>query len=115
MNTSPATATDQHVDQWVLRRVELDAIIARANEEKQLLNGHLIEKLGLGTHEHAHARITISRRGALDAAKLEAAFNPEQYPQLYVQKLSTDAVKKNFAPAALEQYKSYSAPSVTIK
>ena len=108
-------STDITVDELVLRRVELDAIIARANEEKQTINLQLIEELGEGTHEHAHARIMISRRGTLDAKKLETAFPAEQYPQLYTQKLSTDDVKKQFAPAALEQYKSYSAPSVTIR
>lgn len=115
MNTTPALATEQHVDEWVLRRVELDAIIARATEEKQALNGSLIEALGDGTHETKHARVMISRRGVVDKTKLAADYPADQYPALYEAGISTDAMKKQFAPAALEQYKSYSAPTVTVK
>lgn len=115
MNTSPALATEQHVDEWVLRRVELDAIIARANEEKQALNSQLIEALGDGTHETKHARVLISRRGTVDKSKLAVDYPATEFPMLYEPTLSTEAMKKQFAPAALEKYKTYSAPSVTIK
>lgn len=115
MNTSPAIATEQHVDEWVLRRVELDAIIARANEEKQLLNSSLIDALGDGTHETRHAKVVIARRGTVDKDRLAADYPAEQFPGLYESVLSTTAMKKQFAPAALDAYKSYSAPSVTIK
>lgn len=115
MNTTAEQATEQHVDEWVLRRVELDEIIARANEEKQTLNGQLIEVLGDGTHETKHARVMISRRGTVDKGKLSADYPAEQFPALYEHTLSTEAMKTQFAPAALEQYKVYSAPSVTIK
>lgn len=117
MNTTPAQATEQHVDEWVLRRVELDEIIARANEEKQTLNTQLAEKLGDGTHETRHAKVVVSRRGTLDQKRLEADYPATEYPQLYATttRLDTGSVKDAFAPSALEQYKTYSAPSVTIK
>ena len=115
MNTTIEQATEQHVDEWVLRRVELDAIIARATEEKQQLNQQLIEKLGDGTHETRHARVIVSRRGTIDAKKLATDYPAVQYPTLYKHVIDNDRVKAEFAPTALEPYKSFSAPSVTIK
>ena len=119
MNTTATTTphTEQTVDNLVLRRVELDDLIARATEEKQTINLQIIEKLGDGTHETQHAKVVIARRGTLDAKQLEAAYPAEQFPQLYTTstRLDTAQVKKEFAPTALEQFKTYSAPSVTIK
>lgn len=122
--TTTMTTTTQHtedteldVDDLVLKRASIDEAIARLQDEKDIVNARIIEELGDGTHETRHAKVVISRRGTLNNKKLEEAYPQEQFPQLYTTttKLATDQVKKEFAPAALESFKTYSAPSVTIK
>lgn len=119
MNTvkTPVHLTPATVDDLVLERVAIDEKIARLQEQKDLVNAQLIEQLGDGTHNLAHAKVVISRRGTLDTGRIEAAYPAEQFPQLYATttKLALDAVKKQFAPLALEEFKTYSAPSVTVK
>lgn len=111
------TTTQATTEDLVLARVNLDEKIARLQEEKDRINAELIKQLGDGTHNLAHAKVVISRRGTLDTKKLEAAYPADLYPQLYATttKLATDLVKREFAPTALEAFKTYSAPSVTIR
>lgn len=117
MTTNSITDAALNVDDLVLQRVHIDDQIARLQEQKELVNAQLINQLGDGTHPTKHAKIVISRRGTLDAKKIEAAYPADQFEQLYTTstKLDTAKVKKEFAPAALESFKTYSAPSVTIK
>lgn len=115
MNTTAPQATDEHVGEWILRLAELKAMEERIKDEKDTLHARLIEKLGDGTHKHEHATVTISRRGTVDKKKLAVDYPAENFPTLYESVISTEAMKQQFAPAALETYKTYSAPSVTIR
>ncbi|QZY52900.1 hypothetical protein [Leucobacter tenebrionis] len=115
MNTTIEQATDAHVGEWILRLAELKAMAERIKEEKETLDARLVEALGEGTHKHEHATVTISRRGTVDKKRLAADYPAESFPTLYEPVISTDAMKQQFAPAALEPYKTYSAPSVTIR
>lgn len=96
-------------------RLTIDAKIAELTERKTQINDELVDTLGDGTWTCDDTRIIISRRKMLNVKKLATDYPATEYPTLYKLAIDNDRVKQEFAPAALEQYQTLSAPTVTFR
>ena len=119
---APATPITQKQDaqasaleQLVARRVELKADAEYIAEQIEQIDAQLIDLLGtVGTHDVAGTKVQIREYSRTDLKKLAADYPADQYPALYATSLDSAAVKKQFAPAALEQYVVHGKKSVVI-
>lgn len=111
--------SDEIAKRIVDRRATLKADAEFIAGEIEALDGQLIELLGgqVGTHEIAGTKVEIREYSRTDYKALEAKYPAAEYPQLYatVTSLDQDAVKKQFAPAALDAFKVRGKKSVVIK
>ena len=103
------------LEQLVARRVELKADAEYIAEQIEQIDAQLIDLLGtVGTHDVAGTKVQIREYSRTDLKKLAADYPADQYPALYATSLDSAAVKKQFAPAALEQYVVHGKKSVVI-
>jgi hypothetical protein len=114
-----ASKSDEIAKRIVDRRATLKADAEFIAGEIEALDGQLIELLGgqVGTHDVAGTKVEIREYSRTDYKALEAEYPAGEYPQLYatVTSLDQDAVKKQFAPAALDAFKVRGKKSVVIK
>jgi hypothetical protein len=101
------------------RRATIKADQEFMTGELEAIDGQLIELLGgeIGTHEIAGTKVEIREYSRTDYGAIEKQYSAAEYPQLYVTKtsLDQDAVKKQFAPAALDEFKVRGKKSVVVK
>jgi hypothetical protein len=87
--------------------------------EIERIDSQLIELLGgeVGTHEIGSTKVEIREYSRLDTKWIESEYPAEQYPQLYKTSTAVDAaaVRKQFAPAVLDEHKVRGAKSVVVK
>lgn len=112
------TATAPTDEDLVRRRAELAADAEYIAEQIAEIDAALLDRFpGTGTHDVAGVKVQIREYSRTDYAALAAQYPAADYPALY----STDpvldqtAVKKSFAPAALDEFKVTGKRSVVIK
>lgn len=101
------------------RRATLAADAEFIASELEALDAQLLDLVGgvVGTHELGGSKVTVREYSRTDYAALEAKYPAAAYPQLYETKTTLDqkAVKDQFAPAALDEFKVRGKKSVTVK
>lgn len=106
-------------ERLVARRATLQADAEFIAGELKEIDGQLIELLDgvVGTHDVGDSKVQIKEYSRLDVAWIEQEYPREQYPQLYktTTAVDTDAVKKQFAPAVLEEHKVRGAKSIVVR
>ena len=111
-STPTASALD-----LVAQRASLKADAEYIADRIAQIDAQLIAALGtVGTHIIGDTKVQIREYSRTDFARLAAQYPAEQYPDLYVTKteLNQAAVKKQFAPAALDEFKVVGARSVVV-
>lgn len=111
----PATpATDMEL---VDERASLKADIEYINERIAQIDAQLIERLPVGVTEVGDTKVEVREYSRLDTKWIEDEYPVTSYPQLYSTKTAVDAasVKKQFAPAVLEEHKVRGAKSIVIR
>ncbi|MFB3980354.1 hypothetical protein [Microbacterium proteolyticum] len=87
--------------------------------ELEAIDAQLIELLGgrVGTHEIGDTKVEIREYSRLDTKWIETEYPADQYPQLYKTSTAVDAaaVRKQFAPAVLDEHKVRGAKSLVVK
>jgi hypothetical protein len=115
----PASASAVILKRLVDRRATLKADAEYIAGEIEALDGQVIELLGgqVGTHDVDGTKVEIREYSRTDYKALEAKYPAAEYPQLYttVTALDQGVVKKQFAPAALDEFKVTGKKSVVIK
>lgn len=103
------------VKQLIDRRVTLKADAEYIQGELDAVDAQLIALLGtVGTHDVDGVKVQVREYSSTDKARLQADYPAAQFPQLYELTLSTAALKREFAPAALDAYKVTGKRSVVI-
>jgi hypothetical protein len=116
--TQPAPAAVKTPAELVAERASLKADIEFINERIAQIDAQLIEQLDtVGTHDVDGTKVEIREYSRLDTAWIEAEYPQAQYPQLYKTTTGVDAaaVKKQFAPAVLDEHKVRGAKSVVVR
>lgn len=111
--SAPAPVT---LTELVARRASLKADAEYIAGELAAIDGQLLEQLDVGTHDVDGTKVQVREYSRISYPSVEKDYPQSEYPDLYVTKTSIDqaAVKKAFAPSALEQYKVVGAKSVVI-
>lgn len=114
--TTTTQATDEQLRALAIERLDLTAEIAERKERIEQIDEVLLQHISEPRTDLVAGFKVRVQQGArrLDTKKIEGAYPAEQFPQLYEARLSTAAVKKQFAPAALETFQTQSAPTVRI-
>lgn len=114
--TTNAQTTDEQLRALAIERLDLAAEIAERKERIEQIDEVLLQRISEPRTDLLPGFKVRVQHGArrLDAKKIEQAYPAAQFPQLYAAKLDTSAVKKEFAPAALETFQTQSAPTVRI-
>ncbi|MGW9345556.1 hypothetical protein ACWGR3_28805 [Streptomyces albidoflavus] len=111
--------SDAIAKRLIERRATLAADAEFIAAELEALDAQLLDLVGgvVGTHELGGSKVTVKEYSRTNYAALEAKYPAADYPQLYETKstLNQDVVKKQFAPAALEEFKVRGKKSVTVK
>ncbi|MGK9222044.1 MULTISPECIES: hypothetical protein [unclassified Microbacterium] len=104
------------LEELVARRVALKADAEYIAGEIAAIDAQLIDQLDVGTHDVDGVKVQVREYSRIAYPQLEKDYPAEQYPDLYATKTAIDqaAVKKQFAPAALEPYKVRGSKSVVI-
>lgn len=112
----PATPlTDMEL---VDERASLQADVEFIKERIAQIDGQLIERLPIGVTEIGDTKVEVREYSRLDTKWIEENYPVSQYPQLYkvtAPAVDAAAVKKQFAPAVLEEHKVRGAKSVVIR
>ena len=112
----PATpATDMEL---VDERASLQADVEFIKERIAQIDAQLIERLPVGVTEIGDTKVEVREYSRLDTKWIEENYPVSQYPQLYkvaAPAVDAAAVKKQFAPAALEEHKVRGAKSIVIR
>lgn len=101
----------------VARRASLKADAEYIADQIQQIDAQLIAALGtVGTHTVGDTKVQIREYSRTDFTRLAERYPVDQYPDLYVTKteLNQTVVRKQFAPAALDEFKVVGARSVVI-
>lgn len=125
-NPAPITPIDTNVpksleikERLIARRATLKADLEYMQGEVEAIDAQLLELLGgeIGTHDIGGTKVQVRQYTRLDTKWIETEYPPSQYPQLYKVTTAVDgaAVKKQFAPAVLEEHQVRGAKSVVIK
>ncbi len=99
-------------------RASLKADIEFIQERIGQIDSQLIERLPVGVTEIGDTKVEVREYSRLDTKWIEEQYPISQYPQLYkvaAPAVDTAAVKKNFAPAVLDEHKVTGAKSVVIR
>lgn len=115
----PVRHSDAIAQRLLERRATVQADQEYLANELESIDAQLIELVGgvVGTHELGGSKVTVREYSRTDYAALEAKYPAAEYPQLYETKTVVDqaAVKREFAPAALDEFKKTGKKSVTVK
>lgn len=118
MTAPTLTPADQQIrtEQLVLEAVKLQAEAEAIKERLDTIKTILVTERGAGTHTIGAHKVQI-RAGVrrLSSTRLTQAYPAEQYPTLYKTAIDTNAVKNQFAPAALEDFYDVGSPVVSFK
>lgn len=118
MTAPTITPEDQQIqtEQLVLEAVKLQAEAEAIKERLDTIKTILVNQRGAGTHTIGAHKVQI-RAGVrrLNSSRLTAAYPADQYPQLYKSAIDTNAIKNQFAPAALEDFYDTGSPVVSFK
>lgn len=125
-NPAPITPIDTNVpksleikERLIARRATLKADLEYMQGEVEQIDSQLLELLGgeVGTHDIAGTKVQIREYTRLDTKWIETEYPAAQYPQLYKVSTAVDAaaVKKQFAPAVLDEHQVRGAKSIVIK
>lgn len=117
---TPADAprkSDEIAKRLLERRATLKADAEYITGELDRIDAQLIEWTGgtPGTHEIAGTKVEVREYSRTDMKAIERDYPVGEYPQLWVMAIDGDAVKRQFSPAALEQYKVRGKKSVVIR
>lgn len=109
--------SDEIAKRLLERRATLKADAEYIADELERIDAQLIDWVGgvVGTHDVAGRKVEVREYTRTDTKAIERDYPASEFPQLYGQALSTDAVKREFAPAALEGYKVRGKKSVVIR
>lgn len=101
----------------VSERAALKADVEYIQDRIAALDSQIIDNLGgqVGVHDVDGTKVEIREYSRVDMKRIEKEHPLEEYPQLYVSALDTDAVKQQFSPAVLDQYKVRGKKSVVIR
>lgn len=111
----PTAKTAPTVAELVATRVELKADMEYIQGRIDEIDAQIIAALGtVGTHDVDGTKVQVREYSSTDKARLQADYPAEQFPQLYELTLSTAALRKQFAPAALDAYRVTGKRSVVI-
>jgi hypothetical protein len=101
------------------RRATIKADQEYLTGELEAIDGQLMELLGgeVGTHEVAGTKVEIREYSRTDYGAIAKRYPVGEYPQLYRTEptLDQDVVKREFAPAALDEFKVRGKKSVVVK
>ncbi len=110
--------SDEIAERLVVRRATLKADAEFIAGELAAIDAQLLELLDtVGTHQVGQTKVEIREYSRLDTAWIEDEYPAAAYPQLYKTTTTVDAaaVKKQFAPAVLDEHKVRGAKSVIVK
>lgn len=112
-----AKQKQQANEEHVAERASLKADAEHITERIAQIDAQLTERLPVGTHDIDGAKVQVREYSRLDTEWIAAEYPQEQYPQLYKTTTGVDlaAVKKQFAPAVLEEHQVRGAKSVVVK
>lgn len=108
-------ATDMEL---VDERASLKADIEYITERIAQIDAQLIERLPVGVTEIGDTKVEVREYSRLDTKWIEQEYPAAQYPQLYkvaAPAVDAAAVKKQFAPAVLDEHKVRGAKSIVIR
>jgi hypothetical protein len=114
----PEQRKEQTTAELVAERASLTADLEHIAGRVAEIDAQLVERLGtVGTHDVDGTKVQVREYSRLDTAWIELEYPREKYPQLYKTTTGVDlaAVKKQFAPAVLEQHQVRGAKSVIVK
>ncbi|WP_159622707.1 hypothetical protein [Ruania rhizosphaerae] len=103
------------IEQLVLEHAKTDADIKALTDRKAELKALIADELDEGKHPFGEYDAVVTCPMRLDTAALAKDYPITQHPNLYKASLDTAEVKKRFAPAALDEYRSPGAKVVTIR
>ena len=107
----------QTTAELVAERASLTADLEHIAGRVAEIDAQLTDRLPVGTHDVDGTKVQVREYSRLDTAWIESEYPREQYPQLYKTTTGVDAaaVKKQFAPAVLEEHQVRGAKSVVIR
>lgn len=116
---APERKSDEILKRLVDRRATLKADAEYITDEIETIDAQLIELLGgeVGTHQVGQTKVEVREYSRLDTGWIEDEYPATAYPQLYKTTTAVDsaAVKKQFAPAVLDEHKVRGAKSIVIR
>ncbi len=111
--------SDEIAKRLVGRRATLKADVEFITGEIADIDSQLLELFDgkVGTHDVDGTKVEIREYSRTDVKWIETEYPADQYPQLYktTRAVDNDAVKKQFAPAVLDEHKIRGAKSVIVK
>jgi len=122
-STAPITPINQvkqrqqTTEELVAHRASLKADAEHIAERIAQIDAQLVERLAVGTHDIDGTKVQVREYSRLDTDWVAAEYPQADYPQLYKTTTGVDlaAVKKQFAPAVLEEHQVRGAKSVVVK
>lgn len=112
-----AKQRQQTTEELVADRASLKADAEHITERIAEIDAQLVERLTVGTHDIDGTKVQVREYSRLDTDWVAAEYPQSDYPQLYKTTTGVDlaAVKKQFAPAVLEEHQVRGAKSVVVK
>jgi hypothetical protein len=112
-----AKQRQQTNEELVADRASLKADAEHIAERIAQIDALLTERLPVGTHDIDGMKVQVREYSRLDTDWVAKEYPQEQYPQLYKTTTGVDlaAVKKQFAPAVLDEHQVRGAKSVVVK
>ncbi|MDY6054372.1 hypothetical protein [Micrococcus sp.] len=113
MSAQPSPQAVDAATELASIRADIDRLTARRTDLEKVL----IHELGNGTHTVAGLKVQISTPRQLDKKLFADTFPPATRPDLYVFEptLNMDAVKDQFAPAQLDEFKTDGTTRLTLR
>lgn len=115
----PERQSDVIAKRLIERRATLAADREFISGEIDAIDAQLLDMVAgqVGTHELGGSKVEVREYSRTDYAALGVKFPAAEYPQLYETKTTLDqaAVKREFAPAALDEFRVKGKKSVVIR
>ena len=107
----------QSTEELVAERTSLKADAEHIADRIAEIDAQLVDRLPVGTHDIDGTKVEVREYSRLDTKWIETEYPAGQYPQLYktTTGVDLDAVKKQFAPAMLDEHKVRGKKSVVVK
>lgn len=112
-DTTPETGSihEELVREYAILQDRVATDTARMDEIKKVLRGDL----SIGSHAIAGLTVQVARNARLDADRFTTEYPVLEHPQLYKSVPDPAAIKRNLAPAVIEQLQVEGEPRLTIK